>query len=484
MLSIVYSTRKSNPEFIELLKRTSEFDLEIKEVLNPNGELGLTKIYNDFIDEAKHDIIVCLHDDIILKKGWSKHVVDGLNDFDILGVAGSTLIPESGVWWEQKQRLCGRVWHVQNDNKYESCFSNVFEAPQEVVVVDGVFIAFKKSKLKARFDERHDKFHFYDVSFCAANHLNGARIGCLTNMYILHKSIGAVSQQWHDEKKKFCQNYQLPLKIKPEIKVKDKQTKVGQEKLAIIIPTKNKADLVSKCVQSIREKTKHTNYKIYIADTGSDGKNLSVIESLGCEVIKYDWYQFGKLNNDVVKNHIDKDTSLLLFCNNDIELQNNAIDIMLEQFNDKQVGTVGARLYFENNTIQHGGILVFKDKMNNFKLTHEGIQSDYSASEKTVKNVFGCTGAFLMIRKNMFTSFGMFSENTLECFEDVMLNAMCLLNNKVNVYCGDAVCYHYESQTRKENLNHFQAINNDYKNVLLPFLVKHYGKLQKHIKLI
>lgn len=484
MLSIVYSTRKSNPDFIELLKRTSEFDLEIKEVLNPNGELGLTKIYNDFIDESKHDIVVCLHDDIILKKGWSKQVIDGLNDFDILGVAGSTVLPESGIWWEQKQRLCGRVWHVQNDKKYESCFSNVFEQPQEVVVVDGVFIAFKKSKLKSRFDERHDKFHFYDVSFCAANHLKGVKIGCLTNMYILHKSIGAVSQQWYDEKSKFCANYNLPLKIKPEINVKNKVTKESQEKLAIIIPTKNKSELVSKCVQSIREKTTHSNYKIYIADTGSDEENLSVIENLGCEVIKYDWYQFGKLNNDVVKNHIDKDTSLLLFCNNDIELKNNAIDIMLEQFKDKQVGTVGARLYFENNTIQHGGILVFKDKMNNFKLTHEGIQSDYLASENTVKNVFGCTGAFLMIRKNMFTSFGMFSENTLECFEDVMLNAMCLLNNKTNIYCGDAVCYHYESQTRKENPNHIQAINNDYKNVLLPFLVKHYGKLQKHIKSI
>jgi len=484
MLSIIYSTRKTNPEFVEMLNRTSTCEIEIKEFLNPNGEFGLTKIYNQFIDEAKFDNIVCLHDDIVLKKGWTNYVLDGLNDFDILGVAGSTIIPESGVWWEQSHKLCGRVWHDNENLKYESKFSEKFSHPQEVAVVDGVFIAFNRKQLKARFDERHDKFHFYDVSFCAANIEKGAKIGCLTEMYILHKSIGKVSKQWYDEKSNFCSNYKLPIIIKPHIKVNDVVVKNVNEKLAIIIPTKDKIELLKDCVESIIQKTKHTSYKIYIADTGSSFENLNEIKSWGHTVIEYNWYQFGKLNNDVVRNHIDKDTTLLLFCNNDIKLQNNAIDIMLEQFSDKQVGTVGARLYFEDNTIQHGGISVYQDKLGNFKLTHKGLKSNYLANENIEKNIFGCTGAFLMIRKNMFNAFGMFSEQTLECFEDVMLNAMCLLNNKINIYCGNAVCYHYESQTRKENPNHIQAINNDYKNVLLPFLVKHKHKLSKFIQQI
>ena len=98
----------------------------------------------------------------------------------------------------------------------------------------------------------------------------------------------------------------------------------------------------------------------------------------------YDYYNFAKINNDVVKNHVSEDTELLLFSNNDIKVLNNAISQMVEVYlkNKKGIGTIGARLHFEDNTIQHGGIVTFLGQNNNGKysvgLSHQGIKSYYN----------------------------------------------------------------------------------------------------------
>ena len=141
--------------------------------------------------------------------------------------------------------------------------------------------------------------------------------------------------------------------------------------------------------------------------------------------------------------------------------------------NKKTVGTIGARLHFGDNTIQHSGMSLFlveNNKKYNVGLTHFGLKSYYNYHNQT-KNVVGNTGAFLLINKDLFNKIGQFSEEYLECFEDVELNIECLRRNRKNIFVSDAVCYHYESQTRNKDENKSLREGNDYRKII-PKIIK------------
>jgi hypothetical protein len=149
--------------------------------------------------------------------------------------------------------------------------------------------------------------------------------------------------------------------------------------------------------------------------------------------------------------------------------------------NKKGVGTIGARLHFEDNTIQHAGIVTFLGQNNNGKysvgLSHQGIKSYYNYSTNK-KEVLGNTAAFLMITKNLFNKINGFREIYKECFEDVHLNIDCLRMGKKNIFIGDAVCYHYESITRngdsmrlESDSMRLERESEDYTNRIIPYII-------------
>ena len=222
---------------------------------------------------------------------------------------------------------------------------------------------------------------------------------------------------------------------------------------------------------------------VYIADTGSSEDEKNQIRELidshtqktdkyrRTILIEYDYYNFAKINNDVVKNHVDDDTELILFCNNDIKLLNNCITQMVNVFNTKKnTGTVGIRLHFGDGTVQHSGVMAFVDQQHNIRITHHGLGSYFNYHQHT-KEVFGNTAAFMMIRKNVFQSLGGFNENYMECFEDVDLNIKCLNKRLKNYFLGESVAYHYESQTRKKDPDKLKKEGEDYVNRLLPTII-------------
>ena len=76
-----------------------------------------------------------------------------------------------------------------------------------------------------------------------------------------------------------------------------------------------------------------------------------------------------------------------------------------------------------------------------------------------------------MIKKNIFLK-NLFNENYIECFEDVELNLNMILQSKKNIFVGNAVCYHHESQTRNENSDSLKKLTEDYEKRLVPFINK------------
>jgi hypothetical protein len=220
MITVGYSTREHNPTFIEYLKKSSGFkNLEVIEKIN-NGEKSLAQVYNEILEESNTDIVILSHDDVYFEAtGWYNKILKHFekSDFGIIGMAGSTSMPASGQWWENRKKMVGIVNHEHNGKKWESRYSDSFQnSIKEVVIVDGLFIAINKNKIKHNFDEAVDGFHMYDVNFCFRNYLENVKIGVTTNIRVTHKSIGETSNSWEKNRVIFSKKYKvnLPTKIK------------------------------------------------------------------------------------------------------------------------------------------------------------------------------------------------------------------------------------------------------------------------------
>ena len=221
MITIGYSTRNSNKEFQEYLKKSAGHPkIQIIEKVN-NGEKNLSEVYNEIISESNFDVVVLCHDDIYFDtNNWATKLVrqfDKNSDYGILGMAGTTEMPKSGMWWENRSKMYGIVNHESEGKKWESKYSDSLgNDVKEVVVVDGVFIAINKQKIKSTFDETVDGFHMYDVNFCFKNFLQDVKIGVLTNVRLTHKSIGMTNDKWEENRNLFAEKYSefLPKKIK------------------------------------------------------------------------------------------------------------------------------------------------------------------------------------------------------------------------------------------------------------------------------
>ena len=232
MITIGYSTRSHKPEFIEYLKTAAGHPkVQIIEKVN-NGEKSLNQVYNEIIEESEFEIVVLCHDDIYfdsknLVKKIQKHF--DKTDFGILGVAGTTQLPKSGMWWENRKKMCGIVNHEHNGNKWESRYcDDINNQIKSVCLIDGLFIALHKSRIKEKFNSELEGFHFYDVYFSFRNFQKGVKIGVIFDIRITHLSIGMTNESWELNRKKFVDEYQtlLPVSSKPH----------DNEKLKIMIP--------------------------------------------------------------------------------------------------------------------------------------------------------------------------------------------------------------------------------------------------------
>ena len=502
MITIIYSTHKNqeyNNKFkTHLLNSVGLNDVQILEYQN-NNQYSLAQVYNSGITESIYDIVVCCHNDIKLEKGWGIKLLEDFSNnpqFGIIGKAGSCYFPKSGIYWEKMQQtMVGQVWHhPRGQKKWISTYSPKLPFIIPTVTIDGLFIAFNKNKIKHRFDETIGKFHFYDHGFTIPNYLDDVQIGVTSSFEITHESIGQPNQEFFESKLVFLEKYgdKLPLDLKPkEVYVSEsnnKETKIDG-KVAVIIPTKGNLDLLIQCIDSFYEHCNPNTFDIFIADTGSTDEELEIIENLSKQVnnlklIKYDYYNFAKINNDVVKNHLTNKHPYILFCNNDIKLLNNVIDGMLNVFKTKpRVGTVGCRLHYEDNTIQHDGMLIYvKISTGEISITHKNKNSYFNFS-KDLSTTIGNTGALMMMNSNTFKQAGMFNENYNQCWEDVELNLNLQMRGFENYLLGSHCAYHYESLSR-DLLNTRDSMLDDLESHLLPFVNKHLQKLKTKILFI
>ncbi len=451
-------------------------DLEIISFERP-ADAPVAQLLNEGISRAKHDIVVFVHDDIEFDNtGWAKLLYERFlsSNFGILGVSGTTHLDSNGGWLKDTRKAAGRVGFYSNNERFEIRYSSIFQNNVlAVCCIEGAFFACHKKRIVHRFDERYPGKEFYDIDFSFANHIAGVPTGVMFDVSITHLAVAEKKgEDWKQHRNIFLNKFIsdaegkpiLSYDLKPEIIIGlAASVPARQPKVEVIIPNKDNVQLLESCIRSILGKSSYSNLKITVADTGSDQSNFSQIKEL-CQreklkLVEFSSYHFAKTNNDVVKDYLDSDTELLLFCNNDIELINDAISALVATYlaNEKSCGTVGARLHFADNSVQHFGIELVgarkQDGSIDVSVMHKGYGSSYGYALEDDTDVAGNTAAFMLISRELFTEIGMFNEAYKECMEDLELNLQCILHGRKNITVANAVAYHYESQTR-ENTGH------------------------------
>jgi hypothetical protein len=196
MINIVSATRLSHDGFLAeaplgaSLKRLA-YDTRIRARLAFENRAGLPIIYNRVLDSPDAaEILVFIHDDVWLDDYFfADRIIAGLQNFDILGIAGNRRrLPRQPSWaftrqlsgkfvWDAPENLAGAVAHGTAPFGRVRTYGST---PAACELLDGVLLAARRDTLRAkgvRFDARFD-FHFYDMDFCRSARAAGLVLGC------------------------------------------------------------------------------------------------------------------------------------------------------------------------------------------------------------------------------------------------------------------------------------------------------------------
>jgi O-antigen biosynthesis protein len=226
----------------------------------------------------------------------------------------------------------------------------------------------------------------------------------------------------------------------------------GDALVSVVIPFRDRVDLLSQCVGSILAKTTFPNYEILLVNNQSgeletDTYLRSLATQSGVRIIRYDKpFNYSRLNNFAAQHARG---SIFIFLNNDTEvISADWMDQLAGDVSQPGIGAVGAMLYFADGTIQHGGVVVGLNGLAGHLfsgLTDITIPPAYLHLRREVSAV---TGACLAIRKNVFHEVGGFNERFRVTGNDVELGLRLRDYGYRNVMNPRVRLFHYEKSSR------------------------------------
>jgi glycosyltransferase involved in cell wall biosynthesis len=227
------------------------------------------------------------------------------------------------------------------------------------------------------------------------------------------------------------------------------------KKVSIIIPTRDQSQLLSGCLESIFTKSTYPNYEVLLIDNGSVEPDTQAVishwqaqEPDRFRCIRDDQpFNFSRLNNFAVT-QVTGD--FLLFLNNDTEvITPDWLEAMVEQAQRPGIGAVGAILLYDDDTIQHAGIIMGICALCGHSHKFYPAKSPgYFSRIASVSNYSAVTAACLMCRREAFEAVGGFDEELEVAYNDVDLCLKLVEQGYRNVCLGYVRLYHFESKTR------------------------------------
>ncbi len=224
--------------------------------------------------------------------------------------------------------------------------------------------------------------------------------------------------------------------------------------VSLLVPTRDGHEMLHKCIQSILTKTTYSNYEIIVLDNETKcEKTLQYFEEIKnhkqIKIVEYNYpFNYSAINNFGVK-HAKGDIIGLI--NNDVELiSKDWLSEMVSYAVQDGVGAVGAKLYYDNETIQHAGVVLGIGGVAGH--SHKYFQKEaygYFSRLKIVQNYSAVTGACLLVRKKLYEEVGGLDEKNLKvAFNDVDFCLKLQERGYRNVWTPYAEAYHHESASR------------------------------------
>ena len=218
----------------------------------------------------------------------------------------------------------------------------------------------------------------------------------------------------------------------------------GGPKVSIVIPTKDRVDLLRRAIDSARARTAYRNLEFVIVDNGSsDRDTLIYLSEVDAQVISYPHeFNFSRMVNLGAE---AAGGEYILLLNNDTEaVADGWLEAMLEHAQRGPVGPVGARLLYGNGDAQHEGILTTVRPRLPSNLRNAG----YFGLSDDIRNVSAVTAACLMVRAAIYEELGAFDEELAVAYNDVDFCLRARESGYLCVYTPYATVYHHEGASR------------------------------------
>lgn len=237
--------------------------------------------------------------------------------------------------------------------------------------------------------------------------------------------------------------------------------------VSLIIPTRDKIDLLRCCIESIIDRSTYQNYEILVVDNGSEeAESLEYLDLLKSiprvQVISYPApFNYSAINNFAVSRAAG---SVFGFINNDIEvISPDWLEEMVSHALREDVGAVGAKLYYPNETIQHAGVILGLGGIAGH--IYAGIpraSPGQMGRALLAQEMSAVTAACLLVRRDVFEAVRGFDEKLRVAFNDVDLCLRIKQAGYRNIWTPYAELYHHESASRgyedtPEKIERFQS---------------------------
>ncbi len=224
--------------------------------------------------------------------------------------------------------------------------------------------------------------------------------------------------------------------------------------VSVIIPTRDRRDLLEPCVETVLTKTRHTSIEILIVDNGSsDPDTLAYLRQTAKDprvtVLSFAKpYNYSQINNFAVRKSGGEFVCLL---NNDTQvISDDWLCALLRQASRDHVGAAGAKLLYNDDTVQHAGVVMGMGNAAGHAHRHlPDRERGYHALAHSAHYVSAVTAACLLVSRAKFEAVGGLDEIDLQiAYNDV---DFCLKLQRAgwrNVYVPQAMLYHFESKSR------------------------------------
>ncbi len=222
--------------------------------------------------------------------------------------------------------------------------------------------------------------------------------------------------------------------------------------VSIIIANRDQPEMLRRCLNSVW-RTEYSHYEIVIVENGSRDPRThnyywDLAKQPNIRIVNYVHdFNFADAINFGVKH--SQGSALLLLNNDTIIINNDWLERMLEHALRPDVGAVGAKLYFGDNRVQHGGVILnLGGVAGHFHVGFSRYDYGYHCRLIVIQNLSAVTGACLMTRREVFDKVGGFDPQFVLTFNDVDYCLKLRQQGYRIVWTPYAELYHFESATR------------------------------------